>query len=280
MLAQYQGPLPLHAGRRVPGHQRGPVPLAAAPRPGASQPLLRGRRRPVDLRLARRRGRQHPAFRARLPGRRHRQAREQLPLDRPHPRGRLGADRPERGPARQDALHRRRGGRAPPRLGRLGFGGGGAPGRRGDRAAPPPEAFARRDRHPGPRLVPDAGVRGALHHPGPALPRHRRPALLRAAGDPRRAGLPPLRRPARRRPRLRADHQHAEARPRGFDDRHPAGLRPCPRPAADRLGRHDGGDGRAEAEAAPDAEGAAVRFRPLADAGRHHPAFGTRRAHP
>ena len=31
-----------------------------------AQPLLRRRRRPVDLRLARRRGRQHPALRARL----------------------------------------------------------------------------------------------------------------------------------------------------------------------------------------------------------------------
>jgi DNA helicase-2/ATP-dependent DNA helicase PcrA len=43
--------------------------------------LLRGRRRPVDLWLARRRGRQHPALRARLPGRQGRQAGAQLPLD-------------------------------------------------------------------------------------------------------------------------------------------------------------------------------------------------------
>ena len=30
VLADYQAPLPLHAGRRVPGHQRRPVPVAAA----------------------------------------------------------------------------------------------------------------------------------------------------------------------------------------------------------------------------------------------------------
>jgi hypothetical protein len=42
--------------------------LAAAARAGAPQHLLRGRRRPVDLRLARRRGRQHPALREGFPG--------------------------------------------------------------------------------------------------------------------------------------------------------------------------------------------------------------------
>ncbi len=64
-------PLPLHAGRRVPGHQRRPVSVAAADRRRLAQHLLRRRRRPVDLRLARRRGRQHPALRGGLP-RRHR----------------------------------------------------------------------------------------------------------------------------------------------------------------------------------------------------------------
>ncbi len=41
--------LPLSAGRRVPGHQRRAVSLAAAPGAAAPQPLLRRRRRPVDL---------------------------------------------------------------------------------------------------------------------------------------------------------------------------------------------------------------------------------------
>ena len=40
-----------------------------------------------------------------------------------------------------------------------------------------------RDRHPGARLVPDARLRRPLRHARAALPRHRRPALLRAPGD-------------------------------------------------------------------------------------------------
>ena len=57
--------------------------------------------------------------------------------------------------------------------------------------APARRAIARRDRHPGARLLPDARLRGPLHHARPALPRHRRPALLRARGNPRRDGLSP-----------------------------------------------------------------------------------------
>ena len=63
-------PLPLHAGGRVPGHQRRPVSLAAAARAGEQEHLLRRRRRPVDLWLARRGGGQHPALRARFSRRR------------------------------------------------------------------------------------------------------------------------------------------------------------------------------------------------------------------
>ena len=80
--AAVSGALPLHAGRRVSGHQRRAVSLAAADRPGLEEHLLRRRRRPVDLRLARRRGRQHPALRARLSRREGDPARAQLPLDR------------------------------------------------------------------------------------------------------------------------------------------------------------------------------------------------------
>jgi hypothetical protein len=49
--------------------------------------------------------------------------------------------------------------------------------------------LAQRHGHPGARLVPDARVRGPLRHARPALPRHRRPALLRAHGNPRCHGL-------------------------------------------------------------------------------------------
>ena len=55
--------------------------------------LLRRRRRPVDLWLARRRGRQHPALRARFSRRQGDPAGAQLPLHRPHPRRRLASDR-------------------------------------------------------------------------------------------------------------------------------------------------------------------------------------------
>ena len=64
VLADYHAQVPLPAGRRVPGHQRRAVSLAAASCSGKQQHLLRGRRRPVDLWLARRRGGQHPALRA------------------------------------------------------------------------------------------------------------------------------------------------------------------------------------------------------------------------
>ena len=68
----------------------GPVRMAEAARRAAPQPVLRRRRRPVDLLLARGRGRQHPALRARLSGRGGDPARAELPLDPPHPRRRLG----------------------------------------------------------------------------------------------------------------------------------------------------------------------------------------------
>ena len=100
-------PLPLHAGGRVPGHQRRPVSLAEASGSGAQEPVLRRRRRPVDLWLARRRGRQHPALRARFSRRDGDPARAQLPLHRPYPLGRLRPHRQEPGPPRQDACARR-----------------------------------------------------------------------------------------------------------------------------------------------------------------------------
>ena len=59
------------------------------------QHLLRRRRRPVDLWLARRRGRQHPALREGFSGRHRHPAGAQLPLDRPYPRRRLASDRPQ-----------------------------------------------------------------------------------------------------------------------------------------------------------------------------------------
>ena len=76
---------------------------------------------------------------------------------------------------------------------RLGLRGRSPRHRRGDRAAAARRGAARpsarRDRHPGARLVPDARVRRPLRHARPALSRDRRPALLRARRNPRRARL-------------------------------------------------------------------------------------------
>ena len=67
--------------------------------------------------------------------------------------------------------------------------GRGALGRRRDRERAAPRHPPVRDRDPGPRRLPDARVRGTLHHHRHSLSGHRRPALLRAPGNPRRAGL-------------------------------------------------------------------------------------------
>ena len=97
-------------------------------------------------------------------------------------------------------------------------GGGGAPHRRGDRGAA-------RNKHPLSEIAilvrisaQMREIEDRLRHARPALPGHRRPALLRARGDPRRARLSARRRQPRRRPRLRAHRQRAEARPRRRHD--------------------------------------------------------------
>ncbi len=72
----------------------------------APERLLRGRRRPVDLRLARGRGGQHPALRARLPGAKVIRLERNYRSTEPHPGRRLGPDRRQQGPAGQDAVDR------------------------------------------------------------------------------------------------------------------------------------------------------------------------------
>ena len=56
-IAGLSSPLPFHPRRRVPGHQRRPVPVAAVAGTRLAQPVPRRRRRSVHLRLARGRGR-------------------------------------------------------------------------------------------------------------------------------------------------------------------------------------------------------------------------------
>ena len=64
-LASASRPLPVHPRRRVPGHEPGAGGARRAARRAASQRDGRRRRRPVDLRVPRRRDQQHP----RVPGR-------------------------------------------------------------------------------------------------------------------------------------------------------------------------------------------------------------------
>ena len=68
-------------------------PPRKGPRQHPAQHLLRRRRRPVDLRLARRGRGQHPALRPRLSRRQRHPAGAQLPLHRAYPRRRLAPDR-------------------------------------------------------------------------------------------------------------------------------------------------------------------------------------------
>ena len=98
VLGELSAALPLHPGRRVPGHQRRAISVAAAAGPGPAQPLLRRRRRPVDLRLARRaRSTTSCASRAIFPARRSSGWSENYRSTPAYPRRRLRADRAQRG---------------------------------------------------------------------------------------------------------------------------------------------------------------------------------------
>jgi DNA helicase II / ATP-dependent DNA helicase PcrA len=149
---------------------------------GHQEHLLRGRRRSVDLWLARRRGGQHPAVRARFSRRAGDPAGAELPLDPAYPgaaskviagnEGRLGKTLWTEAEAGEkvrlighwdgeeearwigdeiEALERGRAGCA---------------------------AVAQRHGDPGARQPPDARLRGPVPDHRPALPRDRRPALL------------------------------------------------------------------------------------------------------
>ena len=272
--------LPVHAGRRVSGFQRRPISVAQAARARQPQYLLRRRRRSVDLRLARRRGRQHPQVRDRLPRRQDHQARAQLPFDRAHPRRGLGAHRPQQGASRQDAPHRRRAGRQGRGRGLLGRRGGSPRHRRGYRAAAAQEPRFERDRDPGARLVPDARLRGPLHHARPPLSRHRRPPLLRAPGDQGRDGLFRGDAQSGQRPQIRAHLQYAAARPRRIQSQIAASARPRAKRAAVPGGAAPHRDRGAQAQAAQGPARPDRSLRPLALADRHDAAHRARRADP
>ena len=266
--------VPLHPGGRIPGHQPDPVFVAAAAGAGAPQHLLRRRRRPVDLFLARRGSGEHPALREGFSRCAHRAAGGELPLHRADPGRRLRADRAQRGTPRQDAAARpqRRRGRARGGGRAVGFRRGGAHGRRARRGAAPRRPRACRDGGAGARRLPDPRLRGAADHARPAVPRGRRSALLRAPGNPRRHRVYARAGVAVRRSGVRAHRQRAAPwRRRG-------GAADAARDGARRwraAGRGSGEadcHGRAEGPRSGSDRHAAARFRPLARAaGKRRP---------
>ena len=179
VLERYQAPVALSPHRRVPGHEPPAVSVGQGARGGAPQRLRRGRRRPVDLLLARRRHPQHPGLRARLPRCHRREARAELPLHAADP-GRRACGRHQQLVAQgQEALDGELGRPAdlPVRGLQRGRGGGvdRAPDRGADRrSGHDPDPSRRR----GGRALGAARHRGHVPHQRPE-PRHRRgvPAL-------------------------------------------------------------------------------------------------------
>ena len=85
--------VPLYSRGRVSGHQRRPIPLAAAAGAEPQEHLLRRRRRSVDLFLARRRGRKYFTIRKGFRRRENRAPGIELPFHRLDPRGGIRPDR-------------------------------------------------------------------------------------------------------------------------------------------------------------------------------------------
>ena len=235
--------LPPRPRRRVPGHQPGPVPAAAAAHRRARQPDGRRRRGPVGLRLPARRHPQHPRLRARLPRGRGRQARAELPLDADDPLRRQRCRRPQPRAPTKRLWTELKGGEPVQLVGALRRARGGALGRRRDRAARRGAGGQARGRR---GLLPDQRDEpGARGHAGPlraALPGDRRDEVLRAGRDQGRGRLPePAHQPLR--PGLvRAGRELAAARDRE-NQPGPAGVARQHDRAADLGGRRRGRGG-------------------------------------
>ncbi len=106
--AHLPGAVPLHPGRRVPGHLARPVRADQPAGRALRQRLRRGRRRPGRLLVAGRDDPEHPGLRARPPRRAGVPDGAELPLHRQHPGRRERADRAQRPAQAEDAVDRRR----------------------------------------------------------------------------------------------------------------------------------------------------------------------------
>jgi hypothetical protein len=100
------GTVPLPYGGRVPGHELHPVPDHAAP--GGPQRLRGGRRRPVDLFLARGQLREHPHVREGFPRLGGDQAGAELPLHLNYPGSGQRRHRPQHQPEGKNLWPERR----------------------------------------------------------------------------------------------------------------------------------------------------------------------------
>ena len=206
------------ARRRVPGHQ--PSPAGDDPRTerGPWQPVRGGRRRPVDLLLARGHGREHARLRAVLPGLDAGAAGTELSQHVTDPaRGERG-HRAQPAPQGQEPVESAR-----RRLADRTVVGRGRRGRRPARARPDPQP-TRRDRRPAQghrdplphqRAEPRAGRRPAAR--GDPVPDHRRHAVLRTARGARPARLPEARAEPGRRDRTGPRVERAQTRDRQDD---------------------------------------------------------------
>ena len=111
--------VPARARRRVPGHQRDSVPLAALAGGARRHAVRRRRRRSIDLPLARRASREPLPLPAGLRGNASRSPRAELPLDRHDLERRERRHCQQRLAARQDAVDGRSRGRADQALRRV-----------------------------------------------------------------------------------------------------------------------------------------------------------------
>ncbi|MCY1232857.1 hypothetical protein D9M72_453720 [compost metagenome] len=263
-------PAALLPGRRIPGHQRLPVPAAQAAgwrlAPARAGFHRGGRRRPGHLRLARRHAGQFARAADRFPRPQGDQAGAELPLHCAHPGSGQRGHRQQSQALRQEAVERARHGRShrhpsDERRGARGRVGGVPPVGAQVRA---PRAVPRL-RHPVPGQPPGAAVRAdpaARAHPLCAVGR---PELLRQGRDQGHLRLPAPDRQSRRRscfyprdhhaaPRRRQHHARSAGHVRragqgvvvrsGDDGRHRGQAAAAPAGAAARVLRVDGAAGR------------------------------------
>ena len=116
VLDSYRRAVRLHTRGRVSGHQQRPVSAGATARGRKAQPVRGGRRRPIDIRLARRGHTQYTGLRKGLSGRGRDKAGTELPFHQQHTRRSQSGNRAQRGARKEKALWTSEGAGEPVRL--------------------------------------------------------------------------------------------------------------------------------------------------------------------